>query len=445
MNWMIDHTANSMRHLRHDRAGGVAIMFGLVTPVIFLAVGAAVDFTIYLRDKTQLQGLTDSASIAAAREMQIAKADPVRIKAVAEAYIHSRQPAVTVQTNVDSEKFAVTVAAQKDFAPFMGNLFFTGSPQLSATATAKLNGTLPLCLLALDKKGGATIDLEKSAQMTAPACMVYSNSKHPSGVQAKDNALLTSGLTCSAGGRGRASSAKFNPEPLLDCPQLDNPLASRPAPAVGSCNFNDLVIRGGTRTLQPGVYCRGLRITDGADVTLASGIYVVKDGPLIVDKNGTLRGTDVGIYLKGPDSNMTFAVASTISLSAPRDGPLAGILIYDDPTGAKAMADPPYALPIPLLGGLLVGLLAADAPPREHKIFSDNARNLLGTIYMPRGRLIIDATKPIADRSSYTVLVVQRIDLHDGPNLYLNSDYSASEVPVPKGLGPYGSNVSLTN
>ncbi len=445
MNSVCKHAAALTGSFRRNRAGGVAITFGLVTPILFAAVGAAVDFTIYMRDKTQLQGLTDSASIAAAREMQMAKADPVRIKAVAEAYVHSRQPAVAVQTQVDSEKFAVTVAAQKDYSPFMGKLFFTGTPQLSATATAKLNGSLPLCLLALDQKGGGTVHLERSAQMTAPGCMVYSNSKHASGVQAKDNAILTSALTCSAGGRGRASGAKFNPEPLLDCPRLDNPLASRAAPAVGSCNHNDLVIRGGTRTLQPGVYCRGLRITDGADVTLASGIYIIKDGPLVVDDHGTLRGTDVAIYLKGNGANMTFAVASTISLSAPKDGPLAGILIYDDPTGAKAMANPPYALPIPLLGGLLVGLLAADAPPREHKIFSDNARNLLGTIYMPRGRLIVDATKPIADKSSYTVLVVQRIDLHAGPNLYLNSDYSASEVPVPKGLGPYGSNVSLTN
>jgi Flp pilus assembly protein TadG len=445
MNPVTKEIAVLTHSFRCDRTGGVAITFALVTPILFAVVGAAVDFTIYMRDKTQLQALADSASIAAAREMQMAKADPVRIKAVAEAYVHSRQSTVAVQTKVDSEKFAVTVDAQKDFAPFMGRLFFTGTPQLSATATAKLNGSLPLCLLALDRKGGATIHLERSAQMTAPGCMVYSNSEHPSGVQAKDNAILTSALTCSAGGKGRSSSAKFNPEPLLDCPRLDNPLASRPEPPTGSCNHHDRVIRGGTRTLQPGVYCGGLRVTDGADVTLASGIYTIKDGPLVVDDHGTLRGTDVAIHMKGREANITFAVASTISLSAPKDGPLAGILIYDDPSGAKAMANPPYALPIPLLGGLLVGLLAADAPPREHKIFSDNARNLLGTIYMPRGRLIIDATKAIADKSAYTVLVVQRIDLHDGPNLHLNSDYSASEVPVPKGLGPYGTNVSLTN
>jgi hypothetical protein len=72
------------------------------------------------------------------------------------------------------------------------------------------------------------------------------------------------------------------------------------------------------------------------------------------------------------------------------------------------MAIPPYALPIPIVGGLVGN--SSKARPREHKILSDNARMLLGTIYMPQGRLIIDANKPIADKSAYTVLVVQRID-----------------------------------
>jgi hypothetical protein len=178
-------------------------------------------------------------------------------------------------------------------------------------------------------------------------------------------------------------------------------------------------------------------------VTLSRGIFIIKDGPLTVDKSATLQGTDVGIYLKGTKSNLTFDTASTISLAEPKDGPLAGILIYDDPTGASAPAIPSYPLPIPIVGNLL-GQLLPPGPPREHKILSDDARTLLGTIYMPQGRLIIDATKPIADKSAYTVLVVQRIDLHDGPNLVLNSDYSATEVPVPRGVGPVGQ-VMLTN
>jgi Flp pilus assembly protein TadG len=436
-----------LRDLRRDRSGGVAIIFALMAPILFGLAGAAIDFTMYVRDRTELQGLADAAAIASAREMQMAKADETRIKAVAEAYVRARQPTASVQAEVDVPKLSVKVTAQKDFHPFMGKLFWQSEPDVTATATAKLNGSLPLCLLALERRAGAAIHLERSAQMTAPGCMVYSNSEHPSGVQAKDNAILTSALTCSAGGRGRASSAKFTPEPVLDCPRLDDPLASRTAPPSQPCRAHDKKLdTGRAEVLLPGTYCGGLRITNGTDVSLVPGnIYTFKDGPLIVERGGTLRGIDVAIYMKGRGANLTFAANSTISLSAPKEGPLAGILIFDDPTGAGALAIPPFALPIPLLGEILGLLGLNDRPPREHKILSDNARNLLGTIYMPKGRLIIDATKPIADKSAYTVLVVQRIDLHDGPNLYLNSDYGASDVPVPKGVGPFGSKIMLTN
>jgi hypothetical protein len=63
---------------------------------------------------------------------------------------------------------------------------------------------------------------------------------------------------------------------------------------------------------------------------------------------------------------------------------------------------------------------------------------------MPKGRLIIDATKPVADKSAYTVIVVQQLDLYSGPNLILNADYGASEIPVPPGVGIYGAKVSMT-
>ena len=79
----------------------------------------------------------------------------------------------------------------------------------------------------------------------------------------------------------------------------------------------------------------------------------------------------VGIYLTGPGSNLTFATDATISLSAPKDGPLAGLLIYDDPYGASAPATPAVPLPVPVVGGLVSDVFKG--PPREHKILSDNA------------------------------------------------------------------------
>jgi len=112
-------------------------------------------------------------------------------------------------------------------------------------------------------------------------------------------------------------------------------------------------------------------------------------------------------------------------------------LIFDDPSGASAPIKPKDIFKA--IKSFVAGVL-----PREHLILSDNAHSLLGTIYMPKARLIIDADRPIADKSAYTVLVVEQLSLYSGPDLILNSDYTATDVPVPMGLGPYGAKVSLT-
>jgi hypothetical protein len=201
-------------------------------------------------------------------------------------------------------------SATETYVPKIGAYFWAKTPTIKASATAKLSGSMPLCLLALDPKAPTTVSLEASASMTATGCMVYSNSTNKNGFQAKDNAKLTAGLVCTAGGKVKTKGATVTPEPVTDCPTMGDPLRSRVPPQDTMCRFNDTVISGAIQTLQPGVYCKGLKITSGAQITLASGVYIIKDGPLIVDKGAMLAGTQVGIYLTGPGSNLTFATDS---------------------------------------------------------------------------------------------------------------------------------------
>jgi len=71
------------------------------------------------------------------------------------------------------------------------------------------------------------------------------------------------------------------------------------------------------------------------------------------------------------------------------------------------------------------------------------AENLLGTVYLPKSTLRIDAEASVAGASAYKVLVVNKLLLLQGPNITLNSGYDATHVPVPPGL--IGGKVILTN
>ena len=64
-----------------------------------------------------------------------------------------------------------------------------------------------------------------------------------------------------------------------------------------------------------------------------------------------------------------------------------------------------------------VGILIFDdrgSKADKHRIYSDNARKLLGTIYLPNGVLYVDANKPIADQSAYTVIVARPSQPREG-------------------------------
>jgi hypothetical protein len=206
-----------------------------------------------------------------------------------------------------------------------------------------------------------------------------------------------------------SGAATVSPTAVSDCPVVADPLASRPPPAVGGCTDNNLVVKNNNVvTLNPGVYCGGITISGNAQVTLSSGIYVMKDGGLSVAGTATLTGNNAGIYITGSNpAPLQFGGTSHVAMTAPTDGPMAGLLVYED-----------RALPQHL----------------THKITSNDARKLIGTIYLPVGDLLIDSGQTVADESAYTAIVVNHLLLKSGPNLVLNSDYSATNIPVPAGL-----------
>jgi hypothetical protein len=278
---------------------------------------------------------------------------------------------------------------------------------MEVAATATLSGNRKICVIALEPSKSHALDLDGAAKLTAQDCAVFSNSALSNGLRVKSAAVLSAPFICSAGGyeiTGRIEGPR-----MADCPPQPDPLADRPPPSVGPCKETQKLVIEVDRSLTPGTYCGGVEIKKNARVTLSEGVYVIKDGQLKVDDTATLYGRNVSFYFTGTGANFDFLSSSTVDLGAPKDGPMAGILFYGD----------------------------RNAPDtREYKITSDNARMLLGTLYIPQGFFTIDAKQPVADKSAYTAIVARRIDLKHSPNLTLNTNYHATDVPVPQGLGP---------
>lgn len=409
-----------------DKRGNFATILGVMGAAVSVAIAMAVQVAGLSHSRSGLQEIVDSAVIAAAKEAQLANFNGTVAQGVAEDYVASnitdrmREPRVQAviksdrRTQFSRTEITVNASAKVDHPLWSNN---NNTVTIEATATARIRSSGKMCVIILDDDHEGALSLTTGARMSATDCAVYSNSVSRSGIVTANHARVDSRFVCTAGGfKGRLSH--YTTKPLTDCPKAPDPLAGREPPAVGAClaKFSGKKISSGTHLLTPGTYCGGLTIGGGAVVTFAPGEYVFKDGPLVVTGSATLRGEHVGLYFVGKNAVSEFGIRTVIDLGAPKTGPMSGMLIYQDRGNSR---DDVFS------------------------IKSSNARNLLGTIYIPRGGLFVDAAGKVADQSAYTTIVARTMKLMNGPNLTLNTNYNGTDVPVPAGLGPVEGDIWL--
>ena len=149
---------------------------------------------------------------------------------------------------------------------------------------------------------------------------------------------------------------------------------------------------------------------------LEPGVYVIKDGPLTINGNAKVHGRGVGFHLVGDDAELDIASDSVVALEAGLEGEMAGLLVFESrtqPTAAK------------------------------HSLMSDDAQVMVGTIYLPQGHLLIGGSSKVGGQSAYTAIVARTLEVADGPTIVLNTDYDATDVPVPDGIRGAGEPATL--
>lgn len=433
-----------------DRDGNVALQFAILAPALLAAAGVGIDFQRRVAQTAALQDAADTLALRGARELLLQNATAASveslIRAWADAQYATELGAFTVTPDVDDVANTVHVSLEQPKAKgFFLTQAVSGGDPVSADATAQARGVSNVCIVALEDAEDNAISATFSSKLDAPECAVLSNSTSSRGVSVSGLAKVSAKFICSAGGAS-GGSTNFSPAPLTDCPTYEDPLAERTPPQAGPCDYNahaigtppsltsaletllasaiagldgsqETTLAGYARhDIQPGVYCGGLAVNDKSDVHLAPGVYVIRDGQLKVGLGARLYGEGVTFFLDGEDATFLFEPASIVHLTAPKEGLMAGLLFFES---KEADED------------------------NVNVILSSNARELLGTIYLPRSTLQVATLMPVGDKSAYTAIVARRIAMSGSPTLVLNADYADTDVPVPDGIGPTGGQVFL--
>ncbi|MDP3896165.1 MAG: pilus assembly protein TadG-related protein [Mesorhizobium sp.] len=438
---------------RRCTRGNFAIGVALLSPILLGLAGGAIDLYVFQNHRHQLQSTADAAVLAAATEAGLKgwTVDSAKqvVASVVSGNLSKKFAGVTFsyEVKVDEKARRVTLDLSQDHYGYFVLGYFTGSPQIAVQATARASGQATICIIVQSPNQFGAFQLYGASKINAPGCSAYSNSVDTKGVLVKDTSRLVTQFACSGGGYSGKTSA-FTPLPLTDCPKLSDPLAARASLVdaetnKSTCKYNSLKVDGANKTLAPGTYCGGLEIENGAKVTFQPGIHVIKDGRMRLAKGASIVGDGVAFVFSGSKSILDLKNDTSIALSAPKDGPMAGILIYAQGDGKKA---------------------------RDFKIESKNAQKFVGTVYLPSDSLIIGGDKDgdgvcdpdIADdgslipagaacisdvgaASSWTAIIADTVRVTAGSTLVLNSDYKGSDVPVPDGIGPNSGRTFLSN
>lgn len=459
-----------MSHLRkiavafwNARQGATAILFAIALPALAGVAGIAADYSSVNSTRSRLQAVVDSTALTIAREMTVSVGAAARVQQLAEQYVAANIPANTpypilVTATMAENNLAVRIVGQQQIAtPFGLMERVAGISTVSASALARVTGATvaKVCMLSLGETASGGLLMHNGSTISAPDCSMYSNSVDRDAVIVQNGSKIKSALVCARGGVKNLAGT-LETTLVSDCPVLKDPLATKPEPVTtGACDYTLTIVILGTKTLNPGTYCGGILIFGTAKVTMNPGIYVLRDGPFLVAQNAEVTGIGVALVLTGKFAMLRLHDNSLINLSAPTSGVAAGMLVWETKTwipglnswkaGGCGTVAPGVKPPTPT-GKSAVDVGATGCTTlqsyvsqllkktNEHQINSDRAKVLTGTIYLPKGLLLIDSRQPVADQSPFTVFVVNKLDLYDGPNLVLNANYNTTPVPVPSGL-----------
>jgi hypothetical protein len=312
--------------------------YAVLIPILVLFCGLSVDVGMLELKQMQLQSAADSAAISAELEAERNTGNWVSV-AQQEAAAHgftngSNNVTVSVGQQPSSGAYAgrydalYATVQQKVKTYFMGT-FNGGYVTLSAQGVALitpcvfLTGTGTLQQYTLD---GVTGDFKGAT------CPFNINTN----METSNDNVVPEALNI-AGPAANSSIAGYEyPPPNYNAPAVTDPLSYLTEPTFsGTCDHTSYSLYNvsSNTTLNPGNYCKGMNITNST-ATLNPGLYIITGGGTWY--NSTVTGSGVTLFFTsggGSSGDGKFILSqSTVTLSAPTTGSLAGILVFTDRT-----------------------------------------------------------------------------------------------------------------
>ena len=392
-----------LHRLLHETRGSIALKFALIAPAVAMLSVGAVDLMAVTTAQTRLQAVADAGALAAAPALALAT-DGAAARERAASFVAAElsqwpdAPTVvgTYEIVEQGGQRGIRVLLKANRPSFFANMLPPGGWNFVGDATATSVGLVPLCVLDMATAGDGKLILNDNSRLEAPECLVYSNND----IEAAGRSwLIGEAIQAFGSAIGNiAPKAGTGAEPIKD------PFANLPIDEPdGGCKE----IEKKSASIPPGIHCGG-KLTGSTTYRLLPGEHWLV-GPLELGGSATLKGTDV-VLLFGRNGSLDFNGSARVNMTGRERGNYAGIV------------------------------MAVSRDFRGDTLTLDSSRidRLEGVIYVPNTVLEVksDKSADVARQSAWTVIVAAGLVLTGSPNVFINANYGASDVPVPSGVGP---------
>jgi Flp pilus assembly protein TadG len=332
-----------LRSLISDERGNVLAMTAVGVPLLLGCAGLAVDTIQWVSTKRELQSAADSAAIAGVYGLiQTGEMEMAVDRSLARDKSLDPRRAVLAERSplpLQDDPFAVRVSISSPTKMFFSSIFLDRPPTITVEATASVveNGEFCAFAIGADDKSGLRIEPSSTIEMD---CGIAANSPSSKAVLADGSAKIQAEQIVSFGGIDAQGSGTTRVRSYAV--KQKDPLAQRDPPLVPSSGCPNVTVNAdaartnsGRVVLQPG--CYGNMLIDGP-VFLMDGEYILNRGNLVVGGSADLACRSCTIFLTSEQAGtdpwsigkVQIDAKARVKLSAPTQGPNAGLLIFQD-------------------------------------------------------------------------------------------------------------------
>lgn len=355
-----------------DQSGAYAIAAALSLPALVGVLGLGAEASLNYMKHAAMQTAADSAAFSAANGLAARVSDlALEAHGVAATYgfVNGRKTvAITVNNPPASGAYAgepKAVEVRIDLAQprFFTRIFNAQDVRVSARAVAIATKPGDGCVLALNRTASGAISGQGTTNVALNACSLLANSKNASAVSMGGTSSLSAASVSVVGGVSGADHITTTDGVRTGTRSFPDPYSKLSTPPFSGCAQTNYIGKG-RQTIGPGVYCGGMKINAGANITLSPGVYILDGGGFSVNGGATVAGDGVTLILTS-STGSHYATASInggaiINITAPTSGPMEGVVLYAD-------RNAPVGASITLNGG--------------------SSQNFAGAIYAPTGAL----------------------------------------------------------